>query len=335
MPIVSVIIPVYNSEKYLKRCLDSVLKQTFTDIEIIIINDGSTDNSENICNIYKKIDPRIIIVTQSNQGVSAARNHGISLSKGEYILFCDSDDEIASDYIECLVEQMNKSQADLCICPFVRVIENKYSVELLKAFCIDLSDVSTINQKNLFDLARLYLLYGPYNKIFKASIIKNNSLTFPIDTSFGEDLLFVFSYLECSNKISYQPYSFYLYYSNENSLLYKYRPNRFYNSLRINNCVKEYFIKTGLMSDDMQKEWANRIIQEAIGSIGDLFDQRCNLSEFKKIQMIKHIISNENTIQAVKNADWSLFNKYYMNMIKNKLFFMIYLRKKLAQIKRK
>ena len=89
------------------------------------------------------------------------------------------------------------------------------------------------------------------------------------------------------------------------------------------------------MSDDMQKEWANRIIQEAIGSIGDLFDQRCNLSEFKKIQMIKHIISNENTIQAVKNADWSLFNKYYMNMIKNKLFFMIYLRKKLAQIKRK
>lgn len=335
MALVSVVIPVYNAEKYLRRMLESVLNQTFTDIEVILVNDGSNDNSEKICYEYKRRDARFYLTSQHNQGVSSARNLGISLSHGEYILFCDSDDEIRNDYIECLVKQVQESDADLCICPFIRIHGRKYTFELLEQFCVDLDNLSSDDKIHFFDLARLYLIYGPCNKIFKSSIIKDNDLKFMVDISYGEDLLFVFSYLDHCHKVSYYPYSFYLYYSNEGSLLYKYRHDRFDNSVRINNCVRDFFIRSGLMTSNMQREWSERIFNEAIGSIGDLFNEKCALSEIKKILMIQHIVSDSNTVEAIKYLNSGISNGVYFRMIKSKLFLLIYMRKKVAQVVKK
>lgn len=106
--LISIVIPVYNVENFLERCITSVLNQTFENIEIILVNDGSTDNSLRICQQYEKIDSRIFIINQENQGLSAARNSGINQARGKYICFIDSDDWIHEKYLEILYNDIEK-----------------------------------------------------------------------------------------------------------------------------------------------------------------------------------------------------------------------------------
>ena len=101
---ISVIVPVYNVEKYLEECLDSIQDQTYSDIEVILVNDGSTDSSKEICKKYCKQDSRFLLINQENQGLSAARNKGVEISTGEYIVFVDSDDIIKTNYLEKLMQ---------------------------------------------------------------------------------------------------------------------------------------------------------------------------------------------------------------------------------------
>ena len=123
MPAVSVVIPVYNVDKYLSCCLNSVINQTMTDIEIILVNDGSTDNSEEICKEYEKKDSRVVYIKQENKGVSVARNIGKKYSKGEYIIFIDSDDEMNLSMIQKLYCDIKENNADIAICGIQRVKE--------------------------------------------------------------------------------------------------------------------------------------------------------------------------------------------------------------------
>ena len=121
--LISVIVPVYNVEKYLPQCLNSIINQTYKNIEVVLVDDGSTDDSGNICEEYKKNDERIIVVHQKNSGLSAARNVGIEISTGEYITFIDSDDYISPDYIENLYSALEQYSADIAICDLKKVSE--------------------------------------------------------------------------------------------------------------------------------------------------------------------------------------------------------------------
>ncbi|GMO37902.1 MAG: hypothetical protein Ta2B_17610 [Termitinemataceae bacterium] len=116
MPVISVIIPVYNVEHYLRRCLDSVLAQTFTDFECILIDDGSPDKSPAICDEYAKKDSRFVVIHQANAGVSAARNAGLDIAQGEWITFVDSDDWIEPDMLRVLYQNAVKHQSDVSVC---------------------------------------------------------------------------------------------------------------------------------------------------------------------------------------------------------------------------
>lgn len=123
--LVSVIIPVYNVEKYLKRCIDSVLNQSYKNLEIIIIDDGSKDKSKEICDSYKRKNKRVIVVHTKNKGLSEARNKGIEISKGEYISFIDSDDWVNPTYIEKLMALLLEYKGDISICNFEKVYNEK------------------------------------------------------------------------------------------------------------------------------------------------------------------------------------------------------------------
>ena len=126
---VSVIIPVFNVEKYLNQCLDSVCAQTLKDIEIICINDGSTDNSYNLLCEYAKLDSRIIIINQSNKGVSSARNAGVKLARGEFLCFIDSDDYVDSDYLEKLYQSAVTNNCEIACSGFIKVSGIRKSVK--------------------------------------------------------------------------------------------------------------------------------------------------------------------------------------------------------------
>ncbi len=115
-PLVSVIIPVYNTKRYLKTCVESVLNQTYKELEIVLVDDGSTDGSDKMCNEYQKKDDRIIVIHKPNGGLSSARNRGLDICTGEYVTFVDSDDYIDSDFIEYTVELAKKHNAKLAVC---------------------------------------------------------------------------------------------------------------------------------------------------------------------------------------------------------------------------
>ena len=123
MELISVIVPVYNVEKYLDECVNSILDQTYSNIEILLIDDGSTDNSPNICDFYEKQDNRVRVIHQQNGGLSLARNIGIEKSQGDFIVFVDSDDYISTDMLEVMINEMKKNieSTSILMCNFVKV----------------------------------------------------------------------------------------------------------------------------------------------------------------------------------------------------------------------
>ncbi len=132
MELISVIIPVYNQEKYLNKCIDSLLTGTYKNIECIIVDDGSTDNSPELCDEYKK-DDRVVVIHKKNGGLSSARKAGFDVSRGQYITFIDSDDYVDKDYVEKLYNALKDNDADICVCGHYRddngtIITNTYPI---------------------------------------------------------------------------------------------------------------------------------------------------------------------------------------------------------------
>lgn len=202
---VSIIVPVYNNEKYLKQCLDSIINQTFKDIEIILVDDGSTDKSASICDEYAKKDNRILIIHSENNGVSNARNIGIDKSQGKFIMFCDSDDWLENDYIESHYNNMISKNVDIVHSGIYR---NFYKNNILKKNeAAGVSSELYIQKSDLHKYLEYILetMEGPfltsYAKIYKSDIIKNNNIYFDTKMIFHEDFDFTLRYLQLTESI--------------------------------------------------------------------------------------------------------------------------------------
>lgn len=224
MPLVSIIVPVYNTEKYLIKCLDSLLAQTLHDIEILLIDDGSTDSSGMICDNYAHQDKRLQVFHIPNQGVSHARNKGLEIAEGEYILFVDSDDWINNDMIRTLYQLIQSYQTDLSTCGYI--IEDEkghviYQIEQQIMCILDKWDAI----HSLFQ-DKYYKYKGNlWDKLFKRTIIDNHHLRFNEDIYYNEDRLFIFQYLNHCQSISYITIPHYHYVMRESSAM-----NTFQNS---------------------------------------------------------------------------------------------------------
>lgn len=192
MPLVSVIIPIYNTEKFLPLCINSVLNQTLTDIEVLLVNDGSTDGSGKICDEYACKDQRIQVIHTLNQGVSHARNQGLETAKGEYIAFMDSDDWIETNMIATLYQLIRTNEAGLATCGYI--IENEdgrpiYHINEVKSG--KLTQWEAIH--SLFN-DRYYKYKGNlWDKLYHKKIIDKHHLKFNEHIYYNEDRLFYFS----------------------------------------------------------------------------------------------------------------------------------------------
>lgn len=249
-PFVSIIIPVYNVEKYIRTCLDSVIEQVYKDWECICVDDGSMDSSGEILDDYSNKDPRFIVLHQKNAGVSAARNAGLASANGKWVCFVDSDDWVGVDYLQHLVENIPE-EVDYVISGNESILDGKIigrSVPSAKSiFTLDASGAEP-----MADLMEQNLPYGPTNKLFRLDILKEHDISFPLNTSYGEDLIFNFSYLKYVRKVATVPVSDY-YYRQEigDSLSHKVRPDRFDNDYH-QWCIRRDF----LVSREM---WTARI----------------------------------------------------------------------------
>ncbi|CDI59171.1 glycosyltransferase [Lactobacillus helveticus] len=170
---ISIIVPVYNVEKYLDRCVQSILIQSFKRFELILVNDGSTDNSFEICQKYRKKDSRVILISQENKGLSAARNTGLNNAHGDYICFIDSDDFIEKDYLKLLLNNLKSNNADISICEYFLSNEKgkKYSIVKLN----EPKNISILSGKNTFNYFyedNCVPNVVAWNKLYKASLFK-------------------------------------------------------------------------------------------------------------------------------------------------------------------
>lgn len=202
---VSIIIPVYNSEKYLEACIDSVLAQTVENFELLLIDDGSKDSSGEMCDRYAEKDERITVFHQPNSGVSSARNFGIEKATGKYITFIDSDDLVEPNFLEVLISASENDEYDFVHAMFV----TSERIEMIPAE-FDYSEQSHRDYSPLLQLSSVY------PNLYKKDIIVKNNLKFKKEITYAEDTIFVYEYLSCCEKI--RTVSDIIYYYNTSNL---------------------------------------------------------------------------------------------------------------------
>lgn len=218
---ISIIVPVYNCEEYLHRCIKSIIHQIYTDWELILVDDGSTDKSAQICKEYSKRDNRIIFFQQKNSGVSSARNAGLLLAHGEYFCFIDADDFVTNELLIVLINDINK--ADLVISGYSEILDGK-CVRTHSYY----NNLITLEQfkNNLDRFIDCGILNPPFAKLFRKDLAMG--LKFDTNIMLGEDLVFNIQYLNRCSNIKINNSTTYMYnISNENSATKKIRKNDF------------------------------------------------------------------------------------------------------------
>ena len=237
--LVSIIVPVYNGEKYLAKCLESILLQTYPNFELILINDGSTDSSGDICQLYVQKDKRIHFINKVNAGVSEARNDGLKKATGEYIMFVDSDDWLDKRCLEFLLANLLEYKCDLSIVGYREIeIDGKLDSD---TSLIGFERLMTAEEtmEHLFQAIDFFSLCYPWGKLYKKSIIDENHLCFDKRIAIGEDRLFIFEYLLHCKWVFCSSTAFYSYLQNPNgamqaSIGQKYLSN--FTALKIMRC---------------------------------------------------------------------------------------------------
>lgn len=280
MPTVSIIVPVYNAEKYLGWCINSILKQSFRDIEVILADDGSTDGSLEICRRYAALDSRVRVLALENNGVSAARNAGMQAARGEFIQFVDSDDVVSPDFTGKLLETLRFCDADIAICG-IQVVEqqgengaykstHQFSCRPLGHFCVMVRPLFIQNMARLF--WETCCMEGPCNRIYRTSIIRENGLEFPLDMSYGEDCMFnieYYSHCRCAALLS-QPLYYYLWHFQHTSLARSHKPNLVENQMRQVMALRRLCESEGEMDEPAAQALANYCVGQCIKSLNML-----------------------------------------------------------------
>ncbi len=200
--LISIIVPVYNVENYLKKCLDSIQNQEYANFEAILIDDGSTDESLKICNEYAQRDKRFIVISQKNNGVSSARNKGLSVAKGDYISFIDSDDTVHPSYLQVLYSNIKRENADMSVC---RWVGSDQKVSKAR------TEIQVWNQEETF---YKYFVKGQMDGAVYAKLYERHCIAgifFDVNLRIGEDQVFIIQVIERCNRIVYQEISLYTY----------------------------------------------------------------------------------------------------------------------------
>lgn len=219
MKTVSIIVLVYKVEKYLSRCIDSILVQSFTDFELILVDDGSPDNCPAICDEYVEKDDRIRVIHKKNGGVSSARNTGMEAARGKYFLFCDSDDYVSPYWCETLYNQIEKNTRAWLYCDVKRVSDSESAV---------LDDrKSTVRRISYYDSFKQGLSGYCVNKIYSSAIIRREKLLFDEQRRVGEDVVFNLRYMSYCNEKVYINRELYAYSQIEESTSHRYDSNWF------------------------------------------------------------------------------------------------------------
>ncbi|HOJ63253.1 MAG TPA: glycosyltransferase [Spirochaetota bacterium] len=294
---VSIIVPVYNVENYIRRCLESLINQTLREIEIILIDDCSTDNSGKICDEYAKIDPRIdVIHNEKNIKQGLSRNKGIEIARGEYIGFVDSDDYVDLDFYEKLYDCAIKDNYDIVKGGRKDIFDDKIVISNLNEVILD-------GLKKGYPIFSLFT-YEHWSAIYKKDLLDKNNIRYP-NLSNAQDMLFLFFVGIKTKKIGFVNNVFYNYYVNQNSTTFRYSKKYFENILYVDE------IRLSKINEmDLNKE----------------------IYDYCYENYVNHLISNYYNLLKIKELN-SLYKEYYNEIIKLIFSYKYYEKIELTKIK--
>ncbi len=319
-PVLSLIIPVYNVEHYLKRCLDSVLAQTYNNFECILVDDGSKDSSGEICDSYAQKYPLFKVIHKINGGVSSARNLGIDHAAGTYIAFCDSDDELGSQYISSLANE--DEQFDLVITG-VKNIETDGRVH----FGVKPVDrcIEQISEKSICDMIINRSINSIYSKRYRIDIIEKYGLRFDSRYSLGEDTMFNALYLNHCNSIQYRSFCEYHYYRYETDRgsLSSFN-DQYVERLDAANDIIGRILSVRYPKILESIEWKQRLWDNYYYGIFTILRDR-EYSNRQKIHKLKPILRKKRFVELISEIDTYMSNdsKIWRKIIKSRNAFMI------------
>lgn len=309
----SIIIPVYNGEKFIERCLTSVLQSKWDEFEVIVVNDGSGDRTKEIVESIVNIDDRLTLISVTNGGVSRARNTGLSLAKGQYVMFLDADDYLVENWAETCVAVTN-TQFDVCFFDYFTCNENE-----------DIHSVKVYDKKNINkgEVLKNYLykdvLNCPWAKIFARDLLENYRIEFPQDIKIGEDAIFVGKVLDVANSFLYSPVEILNYYINAQSASFS-KNNKFSDRIALFEAKARMFFKyQGVFSLD-KKIFSDKNIGDLISTLRErafyvdrnMFCSECEeyQSGFEKINLKIHIDKKTNFYVKIK-ADLVMSKQWF------------------------
>lgn len=319
--LISIIIPLYNGEKHIESCLDSVIAQTYEDIEVLVVDDGSKDAGAAVVNKYQEKEPRVKLFQKENGGVSSARNLGIKKASGDYIMFLDCDDILKKDCCEVLIDVISKQKCDLAVCKFV--YQKVSAGQVLKESCqvMQESNITTLQEfeesfQKMFD-NKVYL--SVWAKLYKRSIIQEGKICFQEEIAIGEDMLFNFEYFKRSVHIAIKDYVGYEYKINadeksassksdktkyENAVYLYHRGIDFANELGILNVVHKTLVKYYLRSCFFQLEKEEKIDEDIMRYLNNEVTQQAKVLAAKgdKEFALYQFVCKTNSIMLVRGT---------------------------------
>lgn len=300
-PKLSIIVPVYNGEKYIRKCIDSILNQSFKDMEIIVINDGSTDTTEEILKTYLEKDKRIKLINNKNSGPAAARNKGIKAARGNYIGFVDSDDYIELTMYEKLYEAAEKSNVEVIMCGYRDINSFNNTSEIIKsnleAYKVYYKEAIRTIIIRSFTEYKNYGYFSLCNKIYSKELLKNNNLYLDEKRNHGEDWWFninVFLKLNSVVDIGEPLYNYV--HINSQSLMCKYREDQFDLFLdgryKVIDTIPKELINEEALNENFILEFSSYIIR----TFKEVKDKK------KRRSLIDKVLSNKEVILCAGNV---------------------------------
>lgn len=315
--LVSVVVPIYNVEKWLERCLITILNQPFTNLEIILVNDGSTDNCRKICEHYAQIDKRIKVVHKENGGLSSARNAGIEVATGKYIVFIDPDDVITQDYFEILLSTAEKNNCDAVVSGYKKVPINEIVVPGFKLNEVMNGKHFVLSSPNVHSNNDLCFVWRYF---YRLDVMKEKGIRFNEQVFIGEDVIFNLEFLLKSSRVYAIPGNHYDYtVNNPDSLMRVPFKPKLESSL-----IKQYEVRKGLSKQyglledreyrtDMANYYINTIYRRLLQN---LRGNRDSLNIYKEL---KRIINYEMFIESLQEIGYG----YKTQNMKEYIYFLI------------
>ncbi len=329
---ISVIVPVYNAEKTIKRCVDSIIEQTLENIEIILINDGSTDQSIKILKELQKKDNRVILINKKNEGVSATRNYGLKIARGEFIGFIDSDDIIEKNMFEELYNQINSNLIDIVMCKF-KIFYNKNIIK--ENFFLNTNSHDQLKKEIILNMIGLEneekfnklntIMGSVWRSIYRKDVIINNNILFDNDISYSEDLIFNLKFMTKCKELRVINKYLYKYFIYDTSLSKSFSPNSIIESKKSLSIILKIANENNIdiISD-------RRLYFAYFRYLISILNNIVNSCSKDKVRLISKLLNDKEFINGLNHIEYRKLNKknkfyYFIFKSKNKLAIYTYI----------